>query len=180
MPPANWPSNIVFISENIYSSQLTPDELASIGVTGAKAKSRPTPNGASSNKLIKIKKISDPKHPANGQYGLFANQKLPPRSHVIDYVGYVHPNRESDASSDYDISLDSALGIGIDAQRWGCEARMINDYRGIQNTNNVVFDNRTVGKELRIAVFVGPQQVNKGDELCINYGKGFWKGRAGE
>jgi hypothetical protein len=179
MPPANWPSNIVFIKENIYSNQLTPEELANIGLTPVKAKTRPTPNGSPTNKLIKIKKISDPKHPANGQFGLFANQKLPAKSHVIDYVGYVHPNRESDPSSDYDISLDSALGIGIDAQRWGCEARMINDYRGINATNNVIFDNRMVGKELRIAVFVGPKDVNKGEELCINYGKGFWKGRAG-
>lgn len=40
--------------------------------------------------LIQIKRVSDPKHPANGQRCLVAKKKLPPKELVIPYLGEIH------------------------------------------------------------------------------------------
>jgi SET domain-containing protein len=126
---------------------------------------------------VKIKRIDNPQHPAHGQFGLFAARKLPPKTHVLDYLGYVHQADESDETSNYDIVLDKTSGIAIDAQRQGCEARMVNDYRGITSRPNVKFDDHYVNGELRVGIFSMNEAISAGTELCVNYGKGFWNAR---
>lgn len=170
--PSNWPADIAYIQRNVYSKGMDAAALKVIGHT-------PQWPGPPQQvcKLVKIKKITDPKHPAYNQYGLFAAKKIPPRTHLLDYLGYVHTAAESDESSNYDIVLDKDTGIAIDAQRCGCEARMVNDYRGICERPNVQFDDRYVGDELRIAIFTMSEPISAGTELCINYGKGFWNAR---
>ncbi|CAN6660956.1 hypothetical protein TRVA0_033S00144 [Trichomonascus vanleenenianus] len=172
--PSNWPDTVVYTHKNVYSKRLIKEELDAIGVSRNEGKP-----GSGPSKLVKIKRISDPNHPACGQFGLFAASKLAPRSKVLDYMGYVHPRSESDDASDYDLVLDKATGVAIDAWKLGCEARMVNDYRGIRNKPNVQFDDYrdSATGELKIAVFVLDQPIQKGEELCINYGKGFWQGR---
>jgi SET domain-containing protein len=174
-PPGGWPEDLRYITRNIYSKQLNATELEKIGVD---KNCQPQPPAQKPSKLVKIRQINDPNHPAHGQNGLFAATKLQPKMHIIDYLGYVHPDRESDPSSDYDLKLDKETGVGVDAQRVGTEARMVNDYRGIMNRPNVAFDNRVVGGELRMAIFVAENPIPKGTELCINYGKGFWNARS--
>ncbi|ODQ63619.1 hypothetical protein NADFUDRAFT_53282 [Nadsonia fulvescens var. elongata DSM 6958] len=171
--PTNWPSSVIYTQTNIYSKSFSPDQLQSLGRANLQKPLKPQPPA----KLVKIKPITDPSHPACGQFGLFATQKLPPKSHIIDYLGYVHLVSESDVTSDYDITLDGDLGVAIDAAKWGCEARMINDYRGVKERPNVIFENRIVGGELRMAVWVGGKEIKKGEEVCVSYGKGFWKAR---
>lgn len=170
--PINWPDHVKYVAKNIYSKRLTHDQLKAIGVkTGNNRTEKPQPIC----KLVKIKLVDKPSHPAHGQFGLFSTRKLPPNSHIIDYLGYVHTNEESDETSDYDLVLDKEHGVAIDAQTYGTEARMINDYRGIQERPNVKFDLREVdGAIRRIGIFTMEKSVDKGVELCINYGKGFW------
>lgn len=163
--PANWPSGIIYLTHNIYSKSLTKDEVSAI---------KPSTKTQKPSPLVKIKKIDDKSHPAFGQCGLFAAIKIQPHQHIIDYLGYVHNENETDPNSNYDIVLDNHLQISIDAQKMGCEARMVNDYRGIQQRPNVKFDDRIVDGEQRIAIFACEKVINKGQELCINYGKGFW------
>lgn len=164
--PGNWPSNIVYLNHNVYSRKIEPATLHEILPKPA------TPNSVC--KLVRIKLITEKSHPACGQYGLFATRKLPAQSHILDYLGYVHPDTESDPTSDYDISLDSSLGIAIDAQRWGNEGRMVNDYRGIGPKPNVMFDDHFVNGERRIGIYVLPgREVQKGEELLVSYGKGI-------
>ena len=170
--PVNWPDNVIYVARNVYSQSLGSDILKSLGCDTNKTS---VPQRPISH--VKIKKIDESSHPAFGQFGLFANAKLAPKSYVIDYLGYVHNEDESDKNSDYDINLDRQLGIAIDARKYGCEARMVNDYRGIMDKPNVEFENRIVNGELRMAIFVGSKPIAKGQELCINYGKGFWKAR---
>lgn len=173
MTPHGWPDNVNYITRNIYSKGLSADDLATLGVKKGQQTiaQKPCP-------LVKIKKVVDPNHPAYGQNGLFAAAKLKPNSHIVDYLGYVHTQQESDESSDYDILLDRFRGIGIDAQKFGTEARMVNDYRGIGDKPNVMFENRTMPDgEVRMAIFVGNKPISKGQELLINYGKGFWNAR---
>ena len=139
----------------------------------------------------------DDKHPANGQYGLVARVHLPADSFILPYIGKVHLNDPSDTddSSDYDLSLDRDLGLSIDAAQAGNEARFINDYRGIAAGPNAEFRDCWVRMpesaprrwERRTAIFVLPAGrsgkrgggIRAGEEIVVNYGRGFWKERGG-
>lgn len=176
--PKNWPSSVTYISKCVYSKQLpreTLTQLTSGNIAQSPQQQQNTPGGVS--KLVRIKPITDERHPACGQFGLFSACKLPANTHILDYMGYVHPNFESDPTSDYDISLDSGLGVAIDAQRIGNEGRMVNDYRGIGDRPNVMFDDHIVNGERRIGIYVMSKDIAKSEELLVSYGKGFWKAR---
>ena len=117
------------------------------------------------------------------------------------YLGYVHgPGpHDTDPASDYDLSLDQELGVGVDARSMGNESRFVNDYRGVRNAGpNAEFRDCVVqvgtgkGKgrwERRIGVFVlgagrggsgrRGRGIRKGEEVLVSYGKGFWRGGGG-
>eukprot|EP00954_Amorphochlora_amoebiformis_P029618 1393420-Amorphochlora_amoeboformis.AAC.1 len=99
---------------------------------------RPTQNNPKRpSKVVRIKTIEDPKHPAYKQRGLFANQTIKPNTRIIDYVGVVRATCEESKTSDYIIQFTNQLSI--DAERRGNEARFINDYRGTNGNVNVHF-----------------------------------------
>jgi hypothetical protein len=62
----------------------------------------------------------------------------------------------------------------------GNEARFVNDFRGVADRPNCVF-NTFVDQwgRLQMGVFVGNRPVGKGEELLVSYGKGFWAARLG-
>jgi hypothetical protein len=139
---------------------------------------------------VRIKPISNASHPAHGQYGLYATQHLPPSSFILPYLGFVHDQTGLDESSDYDLSLDRELEIGVDASKMGNEARFMNDYRGISTGPNAEFRDVLVDvgfgiAEKRMGVFVlsagksgkRAKGIASGEEILINYGKGFWAER---
>jgi SET domain-containing protein len=140
---------------------------------------------------VSITAISDQAHPACGQSGLFAKRHLAPDSFILLYLGVIHGQEDADPTSDYDLSLDRELNVGIDASKSGNEARFINDYRGVtQRGPNAEFRDVWVeprhGKyERRMAVFVlssgksGKRAagIKKGEEILVSYGKGFWSER---
>ncbi len=74
-------------------------------------------------------------------------------------------NGEEDAESDYTYCF-ARRQLVIDASRVGSDARFCNDYRGIRTRPNAEF------YEYR-------DQVGKGEEICVNYGKGYWVHRFG-
>jgi SET domain-containing protein len=147
---------------------------------------------------VRITPINTTSHPANGQCGLFAAKDLKPGLFILQYLGEVHatssdsaPGTDPHAESNYDLSLDRELGIGIDADKKGNEARFINDYRGIAERPNAEFkeiwDERR--KERGMGVWVLPEGksgkgkgkgVRKGEEILVSYGKGFWGTRRGD
>ena len=63
----------------------------------------------------------------------------------------------------------------------GNEARFVNDYRNTGRRPNVEFRLRRDRRgELRQGVYVASKAgVAAGEELLINYGKPFWRARAG-
>jgi len=90
------------------------------------------------------------------------------------------------ADSDYDLNLDRELGIGIDADERGNEARFINDYRGVAERANAefkeVWDERR--KERGMGVWVLGERksgkwkgIKRGEEILVSYGRGFWGAR---
>ncbi|KZT74883.1 hypothetical protein DAEQUDRAFT_720067 [Daedalea quercina L-15889] len=157
--PPHWPADILYITEQQYHSSVPAEYRLQ----------------------LVIRPITESSHPAHGQFGLFAVKRIPPRTHIVDYIGEVHCDDR--LGSDYDLSLyrtPAGFSVGIDAQRMGNEARFVNDYRAIKSKPNAFFDERrTEGGELRMSVWSGSDPIKKGDEILVSYGKGWWQARQG-
>jgi hypothetical protein len=175
--PPKWPKEIQYLRAQRYHSSVPADIRAYVCPKSHEKGSSQRPN---SFPPITIKSIGADGHPAKGQHGLFAIRKIPPRSHIIDYVGEVHCDDRP--RSDYDLSLYRAkegANVGVDASQMGNEARFINDYRGVAARPNAVFEERrTDTGELCMAVWSGSEEIKKGQEILVSYGKGFWHARS--
>jgi len=194
--PKSWPADLTYLTAPMYSKAMTTDvcrqlHVAPTGTTKSSLLKIATNGGTAAT--VRITSITNPTHPANGQHGLFAAQHLPPDSLILLYLGFVHAREDTDPTSDYDLTLDRELGIGVDASKMGNEARFINDYRGIGPAPNAEFREVWIdaggGKaEKRMAVFVlsagksgkRAKGIPKGEEILVSYGKGFWKERKTE
>ena len=105
-------------------------------------------------------------------------QLFEPLVHV--FIGEIHCDERP--QSDYDLSLyrfPDGLSVGIDASTTGNEARFVNDYRGIATRPNAAFfDEKDEGGTLRMFIRCGTQEIKKGEEILVSYGKSWWKARA--
>ncbi|KAK3316406.1 hypothetical protein B0H66DRAFT_480196 [Apodospora peruviana] len=111
-PPKNWPAHIPYLTAPAYSPQLTPAQLAAIrtpppsltctsaATTTANPKAKNEdeiidvipanfPVGPASSAVV-IQPITDPRHPAKGQSGLFAARDLKPGELLLSYYGVIH------------------------------------------------------------------------------------------
>lgn len=171
--PKAWPADVVHISASNYHSSV-PKEISSQLLRGSKPSKRVPPCP-----LVRIRRIDEAGHPANGQSGLFATKKIPPNTFILFYLGEVHADERE--GSDYDLSLfrtQEGISIGVDAQKMGNEARFINDYRGVAAKPNASFKEvRTEAGELRIGIWSATTEIKKGEEILVSYGKGWWKAR---
>jgi SET domain-containing protein len=183
--PKGWPidPSLKYISKSGYAASLSLSTLRSLHALPPKSEviSQPLQSPCP---LVRITSITSPTHPAHNQHGLFATRSLPPESLIIIYLGLVHSSEDTDPDSDYDLSMDRELGIGVDARYQGNEARFINDYRGVSDKANAEFRDcwiRIGDKvERRIGVFVKKdvkKGIGKGQEILVSYGKGFWNER---
>jgi hypothetical protein len=189
--PKNWPTHVPYLRLPSYSKGLTDDARSVLVLAKADL-----PSGEEARQVVapysnvKITPIGDERHPAHGQYGLFANQNLQPGTFILPYLGYVHDHAETDETSDYDLSLDRDYGLSVDASRIGNEARFTNDYRGVSSAPNAEFKDTYIdlgnGKiEKRVGIFVlragksgkNTKGIAKGQEILVSYGKGFWNER---
>jgi len=189
--PKGWPADVVYLYTSAYSKKLSVEKLQALTFhktdlppdTHVYKSQSPHPN-------VKITPVSNPTHPAFGQSALHATQHLPPDTFILPYLGYVHDQADIVETSDYDLSLDRDLAIGVDASRMGNEARFMNDYRGVSTAANAEFRDIFVdagnGKvEKRMGVFVlsagksgkRAKGVGRGQEILVSYGKGFWTER---
>ncbi|PSR80750.1 hypothetical protein PHLCEN_2v6666 [Hermanssonia centrifuga] len=175
--PSHWPGELEYLTSPRYHSSVPVHVRNSLQSTTGALNSAP-----SQRPSVVIRPITDETHPAKGQYGLFTSKKIPPRTHILDYIGEVHCNERPE--SDYDLSLchhEDGSNVGIDASKMGNEARFINDFRGVASRPNALFEEcRTAAGELRMSVWSGPQGIKKGDEILVSYGKGFWKARTAQ
>jgi nuclear pore complex protein Nup98-Nup96 len=204
-PPKNWPSTIPYLSTVHLDSSLTESQIAAFRpstlpscTSNQEIYSIPTlcQYSPSSNPLVTITPITDPQHPAYGQSGLFAARTLSSGTHILDYTGSLHscplPGLISPcATSDYDLAfLSRDLSLAIDSAKMGNEARFINDYHGIAETANAVFEEyftkvKVKGRECwegRMGIWVDPRAesgIAKGEEVCVSYGRGYWRARRG-
>lgn len=189
--PKNWPTHLPYLRLPSYSKKLTAEAMNVLI-----SHMTDLPSGEEARQVVapysnvRITPIKDERHPAHGQYGLFASQSLHHGAFILSYLGYVHDHSETDETSDYDLSLDRDQRLSVDASQVGNEARFINDYRGIANAPNAEFKDIYIdlgnGKiEKRVGIFVlraGKSNKNsggipKGREILVSYGKGFWNER---
>lgn len=195
MLPNGWPKDIVYLNASKYSPKVQKAQLEAI-----RSPQESLPKGLvlslpfKPSSLVCIQSIQDPKHPAFGQHGLFASKDLAPDSFIVAYLGLTHSNdtEDTNASSDYDLSLDREAGVSVDAMAMGTEARFINDYRGVREKGpnaefrDIWLDVEDGVGEKAIGVFVlsagkagkWKDGIKKGEEIAVSYGKGFWQGRA--
>ncbi|KAJ3147550.1 hypothetical protein HDU86_007948 [Geranomyces michiganensis] len=187
VPPKNWPPSVRFLPRSEWAA--IPAALREFYVP----RRWPTPHGEApppthtpfplkeptKDRRVLVKKITDPSHPAFGQCGLFAASLLPARSHVLDYIGQVRLSADASQTSDYILSFDRVTGLSIDAEHAGGEGRFCNDFRGVCEKANVEFEpyrDSTTG-EVKMGIWVLAKDIKKGDELCVSYGKGWWRER---
>lgn len=94
-------------------------------------------------------------------------------------LGEIHCDERPD--SDYDLSLcrlPDGISVGIDANIMGNEARFVNDYRGISDKPNAVFlEGKTPSFDLKIAIWSSTEEIKKGQEILVSYGKSWWRSR---
>ncbi|RDA93770.1 hypothetical protein CP533_0259 [Ophiocordyceps camponoti-saundersi (nom. inval.)] len=117
--------------------------------------------------------------------GLFAAQNLKPGTFVLAYLGRVHIGAPSSshADSDYDLWLDKEADVAVDAAVEGNEGRFVNDYRGINERPNAEFAPAWCQRweQVCIGIWVaggkGSKGIRRGEEILVNYGKGFWQER---
>ncbi|KAH8884607.1 Rad4-domain-containing protein [Thozetella sp. PMI_491] len=206
--PKNWPQHIPYLTYPLYSPKLTKHHFQSI-------RTRPPPSEELADvprdlkpgpcPLARITPITDPRHPACGQSGLYAARDLRPGELILPYLGEVHVGNTSGeaggehADSDYDLWLDHGGDVAVDAARTGNEARFVNDYRGVPGKERPNAEFRAVwdprfgsgAGERGMAVFVLPAGkkatgkarsvgIAKGEEILVSYGKGFWERRRAE
>lgn len=195
--PQRWPASLQYLDSLSYHGSV-PEALRSLinpsfRNNGSKA------SGNTSRPSVAIRPIVESSHPAFGQYGLFATKKIPPHTHILDYLGEVHCDDRPD--SDYDLSLfrsQDGISVGVDASRMGNEARFINDFRGVKPKPNIVFqEQKNDAGDLCMGVWSSSETIKKGEELLVSYGqllsihvrwrfgthsshlgKSFWKARA--
>lgn len=189
--PKGWPEDAKYLRAPSYSKKLAKDKLDTLLISKASLESKEQvliTRGPYTN--VKITRIWNASHPAQGQYGLYAAEHLPPDSFILPYLGFVHDQTETDETSDYDLSLDRDLSIGVDASKMGNEARFINDYRGISLGPNAEFRDILVDvgfgiAEKRVGVFAlsagksgkRSKGIGRNEEILVSYGKGFWTER---
>ena len=199
--PRNWPDDVLFLTDHTFSTAVAPDLRVALSKStneGSPYSKVPTETLKSPCPWVEIQIISDEKHPAYGQRGLFAFQHLEPDGFICLYLGHVHTNSLSDtnAYSDYDLSLDRDIGLSVDAAKSGNESRFANDYRRIADRPNAEFrdclvlvksEKRADGVkwERRVGIFVlsagkaGKRKagIKAREEILVSYGKGFWESR---
>lgn len=201
--PENWPLDLQYITSPSYTTAVSADQRRKFNMPTQSTVSWPKIGSTALTApytAVLIEPILSITHPARGQHGLFATRSLAPDTFILPYLGQIHTNDPSDTdeTSDYDLSLDRDMALSIDATNMGNEARFMNDYRSVAEAPNAEFRDCWVqipskeGRatwERRMGVFVLGEGKNvkgkrkrgiaRGEEVLVNYGRGFWRERKG-
>ncbi|KAL6892917.1 hypothetical protein HDV57DRAFT_206525 [Trichoderma longibrachiatum] len=230
--PKNWPPSLPYFKAPQHGKDLTPAQLQFLRTKPTTSKHRshqqlPHANNNNNNNdhdddstlpiipassaatetpcpRVKILPITNPLHPAHGQFGLFAATNILPGELIVAYLGRLHGGSTTSEESDYDIWLEREMDVAVDAALGGNEGRFVNDYRGVpvvgasgvvgKGRPNARFGNAFCERWGEVCVGVwavggggggkkgkkkkgGEGGIRKGDEILVSYGKGFWEER---
>ena len=170
-----WPSSCAFIETLVWDKRVPKEALERYAPSTRDRGALKHPRA----KRVKPKIVDEEGHPAKGEYGLFAATKISAKERLIDYHGVVTLSEHASQTSDYTLAFGERNELAIDAERQGNEARMCNDFRGTSRRANAKFDTYVDERgDTKLAIFA-TEAINKGTEVLISYGKGFWKNRVG-
>ncbi|TPP48087.1 SET domain family protein [Leishmania donovani] len=123
--------------------------------------------------LLEVRVITDPRHPAYGQAGLFAKSTIPSNTIVTPYSGFIEVFATSCNSRTYTMGF-GAVGddYALDAEFVGNYGRFANDPRGVGTLQaNLSAENRFNNRGESFTALVSRRQINPGEEILMSYGK---------
>lgn len=176
--PAPWPPDVLY-RETVRFDASVPAALVQ-KYAPSSMKKRHT--RADAKRRVAGRVITEDAHPARGQFGLFAMKKFKPREWIVDYHGVVTSSDACSQTSDYTLSFGESNELAVDAETEGNEARFTNDFRNTGRRQNARFDSYVDEcGDYKLAIFcLADGAIEKGEEILISYGKGFWKHRFGD
>ena len=83
--PAHWPQDLKYINSPCFHSSVTPSVKRH--VQGSEFSKSPCLIKKFHGPKVVIRAIANAAHPANGQFGLFAAQRIFPKTRIIEYIG---------------------------------------------------------------------------------------------
>ena len=147
-----------------------------------------TSTGLDSSRLVQPALITDPRHPACGQFGLFALVNLDNRAAIDCYAGIVEHSGRYPGAQNYTMSYGTkqsnisslSVELVIDAEECGNLARFANDPRNIFHYHN---EKGGVPAEANVhacayktrlgetfTAIVTKRKIQKGEEILLDYG----------
>ncbi|KPI90277.1 hypothetical protein ABL78_0659 [Leptomonas seymouri] len=123
--------------------------------------------------LLEVRVVTDPRHPAYGQAGLYAKSFIPHNTIVTSYSGFIEVFATSCNSRTYTMGFGS-IGddYALDAEFVGNYGRYANDPRGIGKLQaNLSAENRFNSRGESFTALVARRQINMGEEILMSYGK---------
>lgn len=197
--PKNWPISLPYLKAPLHGKDMSASQTKFLRTQPLHLPSAPASSPATETPCphVKIQAIQDPLHPACGQHGLFATKNIAPGGLILVYLGRLHGRATTSVESDYDLWLDREMDVATDAAGEGNEARFANDYRGVEGKEraNAQFGNvwcerwgevcvgvwalggRKKSKDKKKKKKSDGGGIRKGDEILVNYGRGFWEER---
>ena len=124
-----WPSSCVYLTSLVWGDDVRRAKDVFKKYKCSADGKHVEASAAATKRNVRWQLITDERHPAKGEYGLFAQRKLERGEHVIDYLGLVTLKGNESKTSDYTASFGDDNELALDAERMGNEARMINDFR---------------------------------------------------
>lgn len=178
-----WPANVEFSNSYRWDASVPSEIKTKYSKTVRK-------RAATFSRKVYFKKITDENHPAFGEFGLYCALKhAKPGQWLLDYIGNVTLGEDQNKTSDYVSDFGEFSELACDADRFGNEARFLNDFRNTGRHPNVEFNlRRDKNGELRQGVYVKQKKDSKDDdfdgikqdeELLVSYGKSYWRSRVG-
>ncbi|KAK1251771.1 hypothetical protein MKX07_007250 [Trichoderma sp. CBMAI-0711] len=143
--PKNWPPSLPYFKAPQHGKDLTPTQLQFLRTkpntttTSSQHQHQPqyhlhddtlipiipasSPATETPCPRVKILPITNPLHPAHGQFGLFAATNILPGELIVAYLGRLHGKGTTSEESDYDIWLEREMDVAVDAALGGNEGR---------------------------------------------------------
>lgn len=202
-PPPAWPAARTTYLTKPRLSPLFPPQLLPFlfeQPTSSEASSvKFAPRPSAHPNIVAIKIIQDKAHPAYGQCGLFAKQKIPPDTHIIPYLGVIHasflhdpsdtatedhtsgsalPTSDERPDSDYDLALASISSADPRNPYPGYHISIGIDAAQAGNAGRMVNDFRGVGQAPNAEFRLGKGEAGelRMEIWSTKKGKGIAKG----
>ena len=115
----SWPASVSFIGDYVWALDVGTE----LREKYAGESTRRAPAIPSCCTAVRIKHITDARHPAFGEFGLVASGDLLQGQHILDYLGAV--SVAEDRTSDYVVDFGEHSELALDALTVGNEARFV-------------------------------------------------------